>query len=220
MASYGQKPVIPEGYTETTPPKVGSKEWYLLNHNLNEFQVKIVEDKVVVEKKVRPKCNLDLPDGALIGIDKGEWGGELKFVPTDTTKETIKIKDGNIRFLFTFKEKIYFIEGLAHLGYSGGALFELDTSANNFSYKKRIDFDDAPQAFTIYRDKLLIVTFEGFCVVENFEKEILFKDTFWSSLYPNSIAVFDEENVFVGIRGGIVKLDLTTKTFTFFMADK
>ena len=36
----------------------------------------------------------------------------------------------------------------------------------------------------------------------------------------NAIAVFDEENVFVGICGGIVELDLTTKTFTFFIADK
>ncbi len=37
----------------------------------------------------------------------------------------IEIKEGNIKFVFDFNGKIYFIEGLAHLSYSEGAIFEL-----------------------------------------------------------------------------------------------
>jgi len=56
--------------------------------------------------------------------------------------------------------------------------------------------------------------------VQDFKKELFFKETFSTSLYPNSIAVLDGKNVFLGIRSGIVKLDLTTKTLTFYKDDK
>jgi hypothetical protein len=75
-------------------------------------------------------------------------------------------------------------------------------------------------AFSIYQDKFLIATHERFYVVKDFKKELIFQDTYWSDLYPNSIAVFDDKNVFIGMRGGIVKLDLTTKTFKFYKNDK
>ena len=141
-------------------------------------------------------------------------------MPADTTQKNIEIKSGNIKFIFKFKDKIYFIEGLAHLGYSGGALFELDAKDNKFTYKQLINFDDAPEAFTIYHDKFLIATHKNFYVIKDFQKELIFQDTFWSSLYPNSIAVFDDKNVFIGIRSGIVKLDLTTKTLKFYKNNK
>ena len=76
-----------------------------------------------------------------------------------------------------------------------------------------MEFDDAPEAFTIYGNKLLIATHRNFYVVENFKKELIFENTFWSSLYPNSIAVVDNENIYMGIRSGLVKLDLTNKKY-------
>jgi hypothetical protein len=106
------------------------------------------------------------------------------------------------------------------MSYSGGIIFELDTIDNKFSYNRLIDFDDATEAFTIYQDKWLIATYQNFYVVKNFKKELLFKDTFWSSLYPNSIAAIDDQNMLLGIRGGIVKLDLTGKTLKFYKNDK
>ncbi len=221
LTSFGQNPVIiPKEFIETIPPKVGSDEWYPLNHSQNKFEVKIIDEKLEVEKVNKTnKCELNISNGKLIGINNGEWGGKLTFIPIDTNKQNIEIKSGNIKFIFTFKEKIYFIEGLAHMGYSGGAIFELDTIENKFSYNKLVDFDDAPEAFTIYQDKFLIATHEKFYVVKDFKKELVFQDAFWRSLYPNSIAVLDEENVFLGIRGGIVKLNLKDKTLKFYKYD-
>jgi hypothetical protein len=106
------------------------------------------------------------------------------------------------------------------MGYSGGAIFELDTTNNKFTYSKLVDFDDAPEAFTIFQDKFLIATHERFYIVEDFKKALIFENTFWSSLYPNSIAVIDDKNVFIGMRSGIVKLDLTSKTLKFYKNDK
>lgn len=222
LKSCGQTSVIiPKEFVETVPPKAGSDEWYSLNYSQNEFGVNIVDGKLEIKKVDEVnKCELNISNGKLIGVNRGEWGGTLTFVPTDTTKSKVEIKRGNIKFIFTFKDKIYFIEGLAHLGYSGGAIFELDTTDNKFTYSKLVDFDDAPEAFTIYQDKFLIATHERFYVVKDFKNELIFQDTFWSSLYPNSIAVLDDKNVFIGMRSGIVKLDLTTKTLKFYKNDK
>ncbi len=68
--------------------------------------------------------------------------------------------------------------------------------------------------------KFLIATHENFYIVQEFKTELVFKETFWSSLYPNSIAILDDKNVFIGIRSGIVKLDLIDKTLKFYKNDK
>lgn len=222
IASYGQTIVtIPKAFIETSPPKVRSDEWRSLNNSSNEFSVKIIDGKLDIKKvKEEKKCTLKIKGGTLIGINRGEWGGQLTFESDDTTKKVIVIKQGNIKFIFHFKDKIYFIEGLAHMSFNNGAIFELDTTNNNFIFTKLVDFDDAPEAFAIYKDKFLIATYENFYIVQDFKKELVLKETFWSSLYPNSIAVLDDENVFIGIRGGIVKLDLTTKILKFYKNNK
>ncbi|CAF1486179.1 unnamed protein product [Rotaria magnacalcarata] len=208
---------IPTGFIETVPPRPGSKEWYSLNSCSNVFVVESANDHLNVSK-VKNACEnkLKISSGTLFGLDQGEWGGQLVFIPDDTTKKSIVIKNGNMKFSFIFKDKIYFIEGLAHMSVSKGALYELDITNNNFDYKKIIDFEDSPEAFTICHNKLFIASHRCFYVLENFEKKILFKDTFWDSLYPSSIAVIDEQNVFVGIRGGIAKLDLTKQSLEFY----
>lgn len=129
-------------------------------------------------------------------MDSGEFGGTFYFYPFDTTRKAVTIKKGNIKFIFEYKDKIYFIDGLAHGGYSGGTLYELDTIRQNFTYKKILEFEDAPEAFAIYGDEFLIATHQNFYIVKDFKKKMLFKDTFWSSLYPNSIAAFDDAHFF------------------------
>ena len=212
---------IPKNLVETEIPKSYSDEWRELNRARNEFGVKIIDNKLNIEKvDERNSAELKMDGGNLIGINRGEWGGKLSFIPTDKKNKEIIIKEGNIKFVFQFKNKIYFIEGLAHLSYSGGAIFELKKDGQNFSYEKLMEFDDAPEAFTVYGNKFLIATHRNFYVVEDFKKELIFEDTFWSSLYPNSIAVVDNENVYMGIRSGLIKLDLNNKKMKFYKYTK
>jgi len=213
--------LIPRDFIETIPPKHGSKETYALNIVNQKFKVEILGKKLVISKpEEESDCVLNIQNGKLIGVDNGEWGGTLTFVPNDTTKSIIEIKKGNIKFIFTFKDKIYFIEGLAHMSLSEGAIYQLDYINNIFLYNKLIDFEDAPEAYTIFNDKLLIAGYQSFYVVKDFKKELIFKDAFWSGLMPNSIAVLDEKNVFLGTKGGVVKINLKTKTFKFYKYEK
>jgi hypothetical protein len=220
--SFGQTKIkIPKEFKETIPPKPETEAWYELNGSRNEFGVTNIDGKLDIKKvKETNECTLKISTGTLIGVDGGEFGGNLSFVPADSTQKTIQILKGNIKYLFEFKGKIYFITGIAHMGYSAGAISKLDTTKDNFTSKIIVEFDDAPEAFTIYKDKLLIATHENFYIVKNFKKELIFKKTFWESLYPNSIVAFDDKNVFIGMRSGIVKVDLTNKTIKFYKNDK
>lgn len=212
---------VPGEFVETIPPKVGSSDWFSLNYSKNEFGVRNVNGKLEIKKVEEVnRCDFALPNGTLTAIDHGEFGGNLTFYPSDTTQKAVRIKDGNIKFIFDYKNKIYFIDGLAHGTFSSGTLYRLDTAKHNFKYTKVLDFEDAPEAFAIYDDKFLVATHENFYIVKDFKTEVIFKEIFWSSLYPNSIAVFDDKNIFIGMRGGIAKINLTAKTLNFYKNDK
>lgn len=208
--------IIPSDFHEAVLPKLGTKEWSSLNHSSNEFEVSLVDRKLKITKVEEvakmAKCELKIPGGTLIGINRGEWGGQLTFLPVDTTTKAIEIKQGNIEQIISYKDKLYFLEGLTHDGYSAGALFELTVSGSSFTYHKLVDFDDAPSTITSYKGMFFVATNKNFYVVQDLKKKLIFKDVFWGGLYPNSIAPVDEKNMFLGIRGGVVKLDLTDKT--------
>ena len=220
LSSCAQKEIIiPNGFVQTEIPKYDSKEWHNANHSSNEFNVVYNNGKLEVTRLPEygkfDSCKLELTDGLLIGSDRGEWGGELLFIG-DKYKKIQRIVEGNIKYLFKFQDKIYIIDGLTHMGYNHGDIYELIKKDTTFTYKKVLDFNDAPEAFTIYKNQLLIATYENFYLIKDFKKQLLFKDTFWGSLFPNSIAAIDDRNIFLGIRSGIVKLDLIDKKMFYY----
>ncbi|RYF46164.1 MAG: hypothetical protein EOO38_14655 [Cytophagaceae bacterium] len=111
---------------------------------------------------------------------------------------------------------MYFIEGLAHMGLNTGALYQVTGQAPAFTWVKIADFNDAPEAFAVVGNDVYITQFQAFNAFRNLQKEVILKKMFWSSLYPNSVAVFDNNEVCIGLRGGYVRLNTQTKTFRFF----
>lgn len=219
VTCYGQNNiVIPKNFKETTPPKPWSDKWYKLNYSKNECKVEIINSKLKIGIAKEPnECKLEIESGTLVGTNGGEFGGKLIFIPKDKTKSDVKVTKGNILFLFHFKDKIYFISGLLHMSFNGGGMFELKPEGDTFSVQKVMEFESAPMAFTIYKDKLLIAADKGVYIIKGLKKQLIFTNVFWEGLYPNSIAVLNDKNVFVGIRSGIVKLDLNTKKLKFYM---
>ncbi len=208
---------IPENFSERNIPKSFSKDWYELNYSNDDYLVKNIKNNLVIEKtKYRNNSELIISNGKLFGSNGGEWGGELFFIPNNKELKKIKIKDGNIVDIFKFQNKIYFIEGLAHLSISEGALYELEINNNTFNFEKLIDFEDAPAAITTYKNKIYVASHQNFYEVENFQKKKIFGNEFWTSLYPNSIAIFNEENVFIGMRSGFARINLKNKKINFY----
>lgn len=209
----GQEIKIPDNFSEYPIPKVESKEWFDLIHSQDCYAVKKDNGRLIVEKTsyYKKDSELEIVGGKLIGENKGEFGGALYFQPKEDKEKIVKIKFGNVVDIFKFQNKIYFTEG------SGiwGSLYELKKDSV-FTYKKIESFGDALEALTIFNDIIYIVSYHGFYKVVNQEAILIFRNQFWSNLYPNSVAVFDEENVFIGMRSGIARLNLVKKTVNFY----
>jgi uncharacterized protein (TIGR02145 family) len=98
---------------------------------------------------------------------RGEFGGDLYF-RHNNIDSLIPIKWGYMIDVFQFREKIYFIEGIAHMLGRNGSLYELDKNAKGFSYKKILDFDkDALVGAATYKDKIFLASYSKIYMVED-----------------------------------------------------
>lgn len=70
-----------------------------------------------------PQVALRVDGGWLAGSNRGEWGGELVYIPGN--KKAIKILDKNIKNIYRLGDRYIAVTGLAHLGMSRGMVYEL-----------------------------------------------------------------------------------------------
>jgi hypothetical protein len=238
-------------FIETPIPQSNSAEWHKLNFEASQrFGVSIVNGKVQVSKvesSITDTTSYNFKSGQLFAYNGGEFGGELYFLPKDTTqvlyanyiraplvrnvftigirKELVNkltytphmlVTTGNINAIFSYRDSLFFMEGLAHMGFNRGAIYKLDFEKNNFTTTKMLDFDDAPTSIAIYMDKLFVATHKRLYVVDKWQKELILSDLFWYGFYPNSIAVYDSNIIYVGMNGGYVKVDIKKKQLTFY----
>lgn len=204
-------------FVQMSPWRIFGKKWRELNSSLHGFSVEEKNGELIIKKYKSSNCaELDLHDGKLAGTDRGEWGGKLFFVPNSSTNDTIQIKQGNIKYICKFNNELYFFEGLAHLDYNEGALYQLKREKQGFSFKKIFDFEDAPSAFAVTNEKMYVATESGFCSIDKrMKRKNRYKNMFWGGLYPNSVVILNNK-AFVGIRGGYVELHLKRRKCKFY----
>ena len=212
---------LPSNFVEVPIPEYESDDWRQLNYTQNEIVVENHNGQAIIKllDKNQVKgdtCRLIVPDGILLGVDHGEWGGSLTYVPNKKDATQTKIVDGNIHSIFYFQDKIYFTEGLAHLMESQGGLYLLESNDDKFIPHLIANLEDEPEAISVCHDKIIIATFENLYIIRDAKKELIFSKTFWNSLYPNSIAYIDDQNIFIGMRGGYAKINLINKKLRFF----
>ena len=158
---------------------------------------------------------LATPAGRFEGIDHGEFGGVLRFHGPDKHAAPVVIKEGNVRLIFQSHGQVYFVEGLAHLGYSAGALYRVTGTAPALGYAQVFAFNDAPEAFALVNDTLYIAQSHGFTVLRALQPDVIVQRTFWGGLHPNSVAVFGD-TAYVGLRGGYARVIVSTRHVSFF----
>jgi hypothetical protein len=136
-------------------------------------------------------------------------------------KRTLLIKSGHVKFILKYQDSVYLIEGLSHMGFAYGAIFNISLKYNLFSYNKTLSFEnESPNAAAILGKDLLISTDTNFYIIHDWKKELILNNLFWQILYPNSIAVKDNKHVYVGMRGGYADINLIKKTLLFYQYNK
>jgi hypothetical protein len=199
--------LAPGSFRPVPVPAVGSAAWSRLT-DAPGYAVKNVAGKLVITKASEPHdAVLKTPAGTFLGRDRGEWGGELLFQPLASKAQPRQIKAGNVRFVFQLQQQVYFLESLAHLDISRGALYRITGPPPAFTYTKLLDFADAPEAVAVVGNDLFIAQLQGFTVVSNGQTNVLLEKAFWAGLYPNSVAVLPGNQVYIGLRGGYAQLE-------------
>ncbi len=155
----------------------------------------------------------DIHPGWFGGLDVPERNPITKVV-----KDCKLLQSGNVQFIFRFKDSIYFLGGLAH-GLNFGSLFTIRCNADSFFITKALDLGDAPAAMCIHGEFIYLAGSKGFYMIDkNLHIQTILDNSFWYGLYPTSVIVLDEQNVFVTIRGGYVKINPENKKIALYKA--
>jgi len=171
---------------------------------------------------------IEVGDGYLVGFNRGEWGGELYWF-SKNGEEKYKISGHQIVQFIKRDNKIYAIEGLAHLS-TGGSIIEIEKEEGKWIAKEFLKLPTTPEAVQLdSKGNFIVVTFGtnwsfdkgGMTVINatpglfSIDREAnidtLVKDGIWGDyLYPSSM-VIQNDVVYIGMRKGVYKFDLTTK---------
>jgi hypothetical protein len=131
-----------------------------------------------------------------------------------------RIANGNVLGIFQYKDSLFYLDGLAHMGVVIGGLYSLVVKSDSFAIARVADLGDCPRAYLADESRLWIVTMQGLLVVENGQVDRILGHVFWNGLYPNSICLDPKGTLYVGLRGGYAKVDEKTWHVLFFKYNK
>jgi hypothetical protein len=173
---------------------------------------------------------IEVEDGYLAGFNRGEWGGELYWFSKDGEKR-YKISGRQIVQFIKRDNKIYAIEGLAHLAISEGSVIEIEKRKRKWVAKEFLKLPTAPEAIQLdSKGNIIVVTFGTdwsfdhksgnviihalpglFSIDRDANIDTLVENGIWGNdLYPSSM-IIQNDVVYIGMRKGVYKFDLATK---------
>ena len=131
-----------------------------------------------------------------------------------------RIANGNVLGIFQYKDSLFYLDGLAHMGLVIGGLYSVVVKRDSFAIARVADLGDCPLAYLADESRLWIVTMQGLLLVENGQVNRILSHVFWNGLYPNSICLDPRGTLYVGLRGGYAKVDVKTWQVMFFKYNK
>ena len=134
------------------------------------------EGKVVNKRTTKPSCGLKVPNGFLLGSNRGEWGGELIF--TDGASAAIRVIEDNVRGIHHLPFGIVAITGLAHITLNHGMIYLVEVPASGKpKATKWKSLPGAPRQSGIMSDGRLFVSCYGGDIVVSVDGRISMAET-------------------------------------------
>lgn len=214
---------ILNGWTKVKADELGIDDWYDANWSVNAGYLYISNDSVRLS--LTPlnynKQYFDTPSGHICGSNYGEFGGSLEYFDKDGSMYTIS-SDINPVAIFSYKENIYLLDGLAHLGMSSGRISRLVIKDGRYSVVDSVELGAAPEAYFYdeKNDSFLIVTnksiIEATCSQNEIHVKILAEIPNMGGLNPSSI-VRHENLIYVSMRRAVLTFNIETKEAFFYI---
>ena len=158
------------------------------------------------------RSTIQVDDGYIVGFYRGEWGGNLYWFSKDGNQKYEISKHEIVQFIKR-ENKIYAIEGLAHLSMSNGSIIEIKKVNNKWTAVEYIKLPSAPKGVDLdAKNNFVIITSKSLLKVDTNSKiNTLIEEGFWDAgFYPTSLVIKDNI-AYIGMRKGILKYDLKTK---------
>jgi len=187
---------------------------------------------------------LEVPGGVLIGIDRGEFIGGLFYFPGGEYKEFVEeygifsapsILHDNVRALFKHGDRFFALSGLCHLGSDRGDMWEIVFEDGTYTAKHLISLEGCHEAYTIVADTIFVSTREKILQIDlnlgRVERKIRKPNIYacthkasspnkgftkWQSMGVMSVVVISWEEIYLGLRGGLLKINLLNEAMTFY----
>ena len=164
---------------------------------------------------------LKVENGTFVGINLGEFGGGIKFIPSSGVE--YEITNENYFGFYNDNQRIFAITGLGHLsGY--GHIHELVFVEGKWEAQIILDIGNHPIAFLAVNEELFIVTDKELLLIKDGTiADVLIDNAFWNGYFPFSDSDFNyqgslapttmiyaDNSVYIGMYGGVYMYDLNT----------
>lgn len=189
-----------------------SKDLQRLNWSNEEYEVSILSGKLVYSKPSKRADNVKaLPNGKLVASNQGEFGGGL-YQHFEKGKGSRKIIAGNFHSFFDCRGRTYVLDGLAHLTLNSGRVWNIYEMNGVWHLGKSIEVGGSPYTFCFKNDTSIYLVTPTTLLDVNLETsqvKIIVRNAFWDGQYPNSIVKISDSTLWLGMRGGILKIEGT-----------
>jgi hypothetical protein len=202
----------PAGWQVVTPATNRfSSEAECANRSRTEWQVALDSDGTTpritpVENRLRPG-EVRVPGGQLVGVDLGEFGGRLAWVPDGGP--AMQIYSENIQAIAEVDGRYYAFGGVAHRSTNSGRMFRVERDDTGRWHVTPIaTLSGAPAAVaSMGGDSLLVLTSGALDVVHtDGAHRVVHRNPVWSSLYPTSVVITRDRIVYAGMRYAVARL--------------
>jgi hypothetical protein len=148
----------------------------------------------------------------------------LMIPPSNPLNQRLKgyllVANANVQGIFEYKDSLFYLDGLAHMGLVIGGLYSLEVREDSFTIHRVADLKDCPLAYLVDGPRLWIATLKSLLLVENGQVEKVFDDLFWDGVYPNSMCKGMNGELYIGLRSGYARVDVGLHQLTYYKYNK
>lgn len=145
-------------------------------------------------------------DGWLIGFDAGEFGGGLWWFSRDG-RDAKKLLSQNVHAIYGTPDGIFVLAGLAHLSLDNGEIDQFVETEDKISLKFTANLGGSPEASTVRPDgQIVVATMHSVLLVDHVGKVHELYKSGENLVYPTSVVVDGQGNIFVAMRFFVLQL--------------
>ena len=151
---------------------------------------------------------LKVSDGWIAAYNQGEFGSAVYWFSEDGKRKK-KLSDHQINEILIEGDRIFAVEGLAHLSLSQGSMIEIKKHDGQWKVEEFLPLSGSAEAIARVGEGDYVIVTSDMLLRVNLDRQILMliPSGDWGGLYPNSVAT-DGKYLYIGMRQFVARCRL------------